>query len=90
MAEIVLQIVLRDFIVHRCKLIMIYISKLTAVVILIADTLIWFIFSPFQLVDASTLKKEVAEGVDLMVVRELTGGECNILIHFSLSGICLF
>nr|XP_009624710.1 3-isopropylmalate dehydrogenase 2, chloroplastic-like [Nicotiana tomentosiformis] len=27
-----------------------------------------------QLVDASTLKKEVAEGVDLMVVRELTGG----------------
>ena len=29
----------------------------------------------FQLVDASTLKKEVAEGVDLMVVRELTGGQ---------------
>lgn len=28
----------------------------------------------FQLVDSSTLKKEVAEGVDLMVVRELTGG----------------
>ncbi|KAL0732130.1 hypothetical protein Bca4012_028224 [Brassica carinata] len=27
-----------------------------------------------QLVDASTLKREVAEGVDLMVVRELTGG----------------
>ncbi|KAF2323089.1 hypothetical protein GH714_033391 [Hevea brasiliensis] len=27
-----------------------------------------------QLVDASTLKKEVAEGVDVMVVRELTGG----------------
>ncbi|GAB4842137.1 3-isopropylmalate dehydrogenase 2, chloroplastic [Ancistrocladus abbreviatus] len=27
-----------------------------------------------QLVDASTLKKEVAGGVDLMVVRELTGG----------------
>ncbi|XP_058102887.1 3-isopropylmalate dehydrogenase 2, chloroplastic-like isoform X3 [Magnolia sinica] len=27
-----------------------------------------------QLVDASTLKKEVAEGVDLIVVRELTGG----------------
>ncbi|KAH7853141.1 hypothetical protein Vadar_033882 [Vaccinium darrowii] len=26
------------------------------------------------LVDASTLKKEVAEGVDLMVARELTGG----------------
>ncbi|XP_044354454.1 3-isopropylmalate dehydrogenase, chloroplastic-like [Triticum aestivum] len=26
------------------------------------------------LVDASTLKKEVAEGVDIMVVRELTGG----------------
>ncbi|KAJ0843805.1 putative 3-isopropylmalate dehydrogenase [Helianthus annuus] len=28
-----------------------------------------------QLVDASTLKKEVAEGVDLMVMRELTGGD---------------
>ncbi|XP_025625661.1 3-isopropylmalate dehydrogenase, chloroplastic-like [Arachis hypogaea] len=28
-----------------------------------------------QLVDASTLKKEVAEGVDLMVVREPTGGQ---------------
>ncbi|XVF24716.1 hypothetical protein REPUB_Repub13aG0151200 [Reevesia pubescens] len=27
-----------------------------------------------QLVDSSTLKKDVAEGVDLMVVRELTGG----------------
>ncbi|WVZ01250.1 hypothetical protein V8G54_027319 [Vigna mungo] len=27
-----------------------------------------------QLVDASTLKRAVAEGVDLMVVRELTGG----------------
>ncbi|GJN01254.1 hypothetical protein PR202_ga18506 [Eleusine coracana subsp. coracana] len=27
-----------------------------------------------QLVDASTLKREVAEGVDIMVVRELTGG----------------
>jgi len=27
-----------------------------------------------QLVDASTLKKEVAEGVDMMIVRELTGG----------------
>uniref|UniRef100_A0ACD6AGB5 Uncharacterized protein n=1 Tax=Avena sativa TaxID=4498 RepID=A0ACD6AGB5_AVESA len=27
-----------------------------------------------QLVDASPLKKEVAEGVDIMVVRELTGG----------------
>ncbi|XP_038999673.1 3-isopropylmalate dehydrogenase, chloroplastic-like isoform X2 [Hibiscus syriacus] len=27
-----------------------------------------------QLVDTSTLKKDVAEGVDLMVVRELTGG----------------
>ncbi|KAI7979287.1 hypothetical protein LOK49_Contig416G00001 [Camellia lanceoleosa] len=27
-----------------------------------------------QSVDASTLKKEVAEGVDLMVVRELIGG----------------
>ena len=33
-----------------------------------------FCFHLFQLVDASTLKKEVAEGVDLMVVRELTGG----------------
>lgn len=34
-----------------------------------------FFFSwSFQLVDASTLKKEVAEGVDIMVVRELTGG----------------
>ncbi|KAL0342150.1 UNVERIFIED_CONTAM: 3-isopropylmalate dehydrogenase 2, chloroplastic [Sesamum calycinum] len=28
-----------------------------------------------QLVDASTLKKEVADGVDLMVVRELTGAK---------------
>ncbi|MDY6782916.1 MAG: 3-isopropylmalate dehydrogenase [Cyanobacteriota bacterium] len=27
-----------------------------------------------QLIDASTLKREVVEGVDLMVVRELTGG----------------
>ncbi|XP_078437825.1 3-isopropylmalate dehydrogenase 2, chloroplastic-like [Wolffia australiana] len=27
-----------------------------------------------QLVDASTLKREIAEGVDIMVVRELTGG----------------
>ncbi|XP_023636277.1 3-isopropylmalate dehydrogenase 3, chloroplastic isoform X2 [Capsella rubella] len=27
-----------------------------------------------ELVDASTLKKEVAEGVDMMIVRELTGG----------------
>ncbi|KAE8680834.1 3-isopropylmalate dehydrogenase 3 [Hibiscus syriacus] len=27
-----------------------------------------------SLVDSSTLKKDVAEGVDLMVVRELTGG----------------
>jgi 3-isopropylmalate dehydrogenase len=26
-----------------------------------------------QLIDASTLKKEVVEGVDVMVVRELTG-----------------
>jgi 3-isopropylmalate dehydrogenase len=26
-----------------------------------------------QLVDASTLKREVVEGVDIMVVRELTG-----------------
>lgn len=27
-----------------------------------------------QLVDASTLKREIVEGVDIMVVRELTGG----------------
>ncbi|KAH7678896.1 3-isopropylmalate dehydrogenase protein [Dioscorea alata] len=27
-----------------------------------------------QLIDSSTLKREVAEGVDIMVVRELTGG----------------
>ncbi|MGL6281201.1 MAG: isocitrate/isopropylmalate family dehydrogenase, partial [Microcoleaceae cyanobacterium] len=27
-----------------------------------------------QLIDASSLKKEVVEGVDIMVVRELTGG----------------
>ena len=27
-----------------------------------------------QLIDASTLKKEIIEGVDIMVVRELTGG----------------
>ena len=27
-----------------------------------------------QLIDASTLKKEIVEGVDIMVVRELTGG----------------
>ncbi|KAI3911007.1 hypothetical protein MKW98_015664 [Papaver atlanticum] len=27
-----------------------------------------------QLIDSSTLKREVAQGVDLMVVRELTGG----------------
>jgi 3-isopropylmalate dehydrogenase len=26
------------------------------------------------LIDASTLKREVVEGVDIMVVRELTGG----------------
>ena len=36
----------------------------------------------FQLVDASTLKKEVAEGVDLMVVRELTGGQHTDLQWF--------
>jgi len=28
-----------------------------------------------QLVDSSTLKREIAEGVDIMVVRELTGGQ---------------
>lgn len=27
-----------------------------------------------QLVDASSLKREIVEGVDIMVVRELTGG----------------
>ena len=37
------------------------------------------LFSHFKLVDASTLKKEVAEGVDLMVVRELTGGQCSLI-----------
>uniref|UniRef100_A0A2N9GLC7 Isopropylmalate dehydrogenase-like domain-containing protein n=1 Tax=Fagus sylvatica TaxID=28930 RepID=A0A2N9GLC7_FAGSY len=37
------------------------------------DSLCWKPSSR-ELVDASTLKKEVAEGVDLMVVRELTGG----------------
>lgn len=30
--------------------------------------------------DASTLKREVAEGVDLMVVRELTGGQFYYLL----------
>ena len=29
------------------------------------------------MVDASTLKKEVAEGVDIMVLRELTGGNSS-------------
>jgi len=33
-----------------------------------------FLFLLVQLVDASTLKKEVAQGVDMMIVRELTGG----------------
>lgn len=32
------------------------------------------LFFFYQLVDASTLKREVAEGVDMMIVRELTGG----------------
>lgn len=36
----------------------------------------FYVIYSFQLVDASTLKKEVAVGVDLMVVRELTGGQC--------------
>ena len=27
-----------------------------------------------QLIDASSLKREIVEGVDIMVVRELTGG----------------
>lgn len=30
--------------------------------------------------DASTLKKEVAEGVDIMVVRELTGGNVDQIL----------
>lgn len=42
-------------------------------------------FLLFQLVDASTLKKEVAEGVDLMVVRELTGGQCSLYIFIFVS-----
>jgi 3-isopropylmalate dehydrogenase len=29
-----------------------------------------------QLIDASTLKREIVEGVDVMVVRELTGDVC--------------
>lgn len=37
----------------------------------------------FQLVDCTTLKREVAEGVDLMVVRELTAGQ-SYLIEFIL------
>ncbi|KAL5978707.1 3-isopropylmalate dehydrogenase 2, chloroplastic [Asimina triloba] len=43
-----------------------------------------------QLVDASTLKKEVAEGVDLMVIRELTGGLVDYrsrLLVFCVTGI---
>lgn len=31
-------------------------------------------FFLLQLVDASSLKREIAEGVDMMIVRELTGG----------------
>ncbi|KAL6899053.1 hypothetical protein ACP4OV_005711 [Aristida adscensionis] len=39
--------------------------------------------SAVLLVDASTLKKEVAEGVDIMVVRELTGAiPCGARIYF--------
>lgn len=38
------------------------------------DTLCWE-FCKRKLVDSSTLKREVAEGVDIMVVRELTGGQ---------------
>jgi isocitrate/isopropylmalate dehydrogenase len=34
-----------------------------------------------QLVDASTLKREVAEGVDVMVVRELTGGMAKFSLN---------
>lgn len=30
--------------------------------------------------DSSTLKREVAEGVDIMVVRELTGGIAKLVI----------
>lgn len=48
-------------------------KTLTCLFILFLDLYFLLLFS-FQLVDASTLKKEVAEGVDLMVVRELTGG----------------
>lgn len=40
----------------------------------------YLLFHSFQLVEASTLKKEVAEGVDVMVVRELTGGLVFMLI----------
>lgn len=32
-----------------------------------------------QLIDASTLKREVIEGVDIMVVRELTGNPSHSL-----------
>ena len=43
-----------------------------------------FFFFFVQLVDASTLKREVAEGVDLMVVRELTGGMSSNLVETDL------
>lgn len=36
-----------------------------------------------QLVDASTLKREVAEGVDIMVVRELTGGMVKFRLNMN-------
>lgn len=32
-----------------------------------------------QLIDCTTLKREVAEGVDLMVVRELTAGQSHAI-----------
>lgn len=38
-----------------------------------------------QLIDASTLKKEVAEGVDLMVVRELTGGVVSLNLNHNVA-----
>ena len=40
--------------------------------------------------DASTLKREVAEGVDLMVVRELTGGLCGFDSGFDIVDFFFF
>ncbi|KAL5977314.1 hypothetical protein ACLOJK_021660 [Asimina triloba] len=39
-----------------------------------------------QLVDASTLKEKLAEGVDLMVSRELTGGEFDTILTKNIFG----